>query len=293
MKNFQVKFLRKIWRRVSGIEPRQLFSQLTHTQNELTHTQNELINTQNELINTQNELINTQNARQNRLHPFVVEALSLVAPDLPTKTVAFENYDYAKSKFSNFGSDKDIRHSYGGIYLKLLEKKRNPKILEIGVGSLNDFPYSGLPAGGGLRGLREIFPNSDIIGLDIDPESIATISNEGFQGFIVDQTSEQSLEAIKRELNQANKFDLIIDDGFHDPHANVRTLLAFYDLLDEGGCYVIEDVHESLINFWKVISCHLPGDLEVIDLRSMRPGVDDNILVLVKKLEFCKPLNRM
>ena len=263
------KLLRKIWRRVSGIEPRQLFSQLTKTQNELTKTQN--------------ELTKTQNARQKRLHPFVAEALSLVAPELQTKTVAFENYDYAKSKFSIFGSDKDIRHSYGGIYLKLLEKKMNPKILEIGVGSVNDFPYAGLPAGGGLRGFRELFPNSDIIGLDIDPESVVTINNEGFQGFVVDQTSEQSLQAIKNELNQVTKFDLIIDDGFHDPHANVRTLLAFYDLLDEGGSYVIEDVHESLINFWKVISHHLPGNLEVVDLRSMRPGVDDNILVLVRK----------
>ena len=269
MTNMRVNILAKIWRRVSGIEARQLFRQLTNTQNELT--------------NTQNELTNTQNARKKRLHPFVIEALSLVAPELRTNTFALKNYNDAKSEFSKFGSDKDIRHSYGGVYLKLLEKKTHPKILEIGVGSLNDFPYAGLPAGGGLKGFREIFPKSDIVGLDIDPEAVAIIIREGFQGFVVDQTSEQSLQAIKAELNQSSKFDLIIDDGFHDPHANVRSLLAFYDLLNEGGTYVIEDVHETLIDFWKVISHQLPGDLEVIDLRSMRPGVDDNILVLVKR----------
>ncbi len=283
MINAPFKVLKKLWRRVSGVEPRELFSQLTNTQNELTNTQNELTNTQNELTNTQNELPNTQNERQNRLHPFVIEALSLVAPALPTKTVAPKEYDYIKSEFTKFGSDKDTRHSYGGVYLKLLEKKTNPKILEIGVGSLNDYPYAGLPAGGGLKAFRKAIPSSHIIGLDIDPEAIATINEEGFQGFIVDQTSEQSLQAIKKKLNQLTKFDLIIDDGFHDPHANVRTLLAFYELLDEGGTYVIEDVHESLIDFWKIISSLLPGELEVLDLRSIRPGVDDNIMVIIKR----------
>jgi hypothetical protein len=96
----------------------------------------------------------------------------------------------------------------------------------------------------------------------------------------VDQTSEDSLLAVKKELLITGKFDLIIDDGFHDPHANVRTLKTFFDLLASNGTYVIEDVHETLIDFWKIISSQLPGEMEVVDMRNLRPGVDDNVLLL-------------
>ena len=276
MNNSQVKFLRKIWRRVSGIEPRQLFSQLTNTQNELT-------NTQNELTNTQNELTNIRTQRQHRLHPYILEALNLVAPELLSITEAPIDYDYRKSKFTKFGSDKDVRHSYGGIYLKLLETKANPKILEIGVGSLNDFPYAGLSAGGSLKAFKKIIPDSCIIGLDIDPESIEIIERDGFTGFVVDQTSKESLIEVKNKLLAFPRFDLIIDDGFHDPHANLRTLISLFELLDEHGAYVIEDVHETLIDFWKTISEYLPGTLEIVDMRELRPGVDDNILLILRK----------
>ncbi len=47
---------KKVWERLTGIEPRRLWLELINTQNELTNTQNELTNTQNELTNTQNEL---------------------------------------------------------------------------------------------------------------------------------------------------------------------------------------------------------------------------------------------
>ena len=47
--------------------------------------------------------------------------------------------------------------------------------------------------------------------------------------------------------------------------------------------YVVEDVHETLIDFWKVIAIHLPGKMQVLDMRDLRPGVDDNILLLFTK----------
>ena len=148
---------------------------------------------------------------------------------------------------------------------------------------MNDFPYSGLAAGGGIQAFRKKFPNSEIIGLDIDPESIQIIKSLGFDGYLVDQTSNGSLSQVKSALSRAGKFDLIIDDGFHDPHANVRTLKALFDLVAEDGTYVVEDVHETLIDFWKVISVYLPGKMELLDMRNLRPGVDDNIMILFRK----------
>jgi SAM-dependent methyltransferase/predicted nuclease with TOPRIM domain len=56
---------RKIWLRVSGLESRRLWSELTNTQSELTNTQSELTNTQSELTNTQSELTNTQSELTN------------------------------------------------------------------------------------------------------------------------------------------------------------------------------------------------------------------------------------
>ena len=231
----------------------------------------------------QNELTLALTSRDKRLHPYVYEALNLVAPNRKIEETTKMKLKSEVQIFTEFGSDKDTRHSYGRVYLDLLNNFLSPKILEIGVGSVNSYPYAGLAAGGSLKGFRKIFPNSEITGLDIDPESIEIINSEGFQGFVVDQTSEKSLTHVRSILKDLGPFDLIIDDGFHDPHANVRTLKAFFELLSDKGTYVIEDIHESLINFWEVISVHLPGELRVLDMRAMRPGVDDNILLLITK----------
>ncbi len=274
---------KKVLERLSGIEPRRLWLELTNTQNELTNTQNELTNTQNELTNTQNELTNTHPQRHKRIHQYVAEALALVSPELKISYVIPEGVNPYKSLFTEFGSDKDTRHSYGEIYFDLLREKETPRVLEIGVGSVNDFPYAGLSAGGGLQAFRKKFPNSEIIGLDIDPESIEIIRGLGFEGYLADQTSNGSLISVKSELSRFGKFDLIIDDGFHDPHANIRTLKVLFDLVADDGAYVVEDVHETLIDFWKVIAAHLPGKMELLDMRNLRPGVDDNVMILFRK----------
>jgi hypothetical protein len=207
----------------------------------------------------------------------------MISPDIPSRFVVPAELGSSSSPFTEFGSDKDSRHSYGGVYFDLLGDNRKPSILEIGVGSVNDYPYAGLAAGGGLFGFKKRYPESELIGLDIDPESIEIIKRAGFHGYVLDQTSDNSLKAVKQKLLSHSPFDLIIDDGFHDPHANVRTLKVLHDLLSESGTYVIEDVHESLIDFWKVISVHLPGKMEVIDMRYLRPTVDDNVLLLFTK----------
>jgi hypothetical protein len=276
MNKIPSEVLQKIYRRVSGIETRQLHQKLANAQHELA-------NAQHELANAQHELVNSHANRNNRLHLYVAEALGLVAPNRKIKANAKFEFKSQVSVFTEFGSDKDTRHSYGNVYLDLLSNFSDPKILEIGVGSVNSFPYAGLAAGGGLKAFRKCFPGSEITGLDIDPESIEIINSDGFNGFVVDQTSGESLSLVKNRLKHLGPFDLIIDDGFHDPHANVRTLQTLFELLSDKGTYVIEDVHESLINFWEAISVHLPGTLQVLDMREMRPGVDDNILLLITK----------
>jgi hypothetical protein len=230
---------------------------------------------------------NPINNREKRLHPFIAEALQLVMEsnaELQKPISVFEkNLEVSELGllFDKFGSDKNGRHSYGQIYERIIRSKDSLAIIEIGLGSNNGFPYGGLNPGGSIKAWREYRPESFIVGVDIDPEAVASIAEVGV---VMDQTSESSIKSAYKEISRSDrKFDLIIDDGFHDPHANVRTLLTFFNLLAPDGVYIIEDVHGSLIPFWCVLSNYLPGKFELYDLRKMRVGIDDNVLIVIRK----------
>jgi hypothetical protein len=60
-------------------------------------------------------------------------------------------------------------------------------------------------------------------------------------------------------------------------------LKILFNLLSDEGAYVVEDVHETLIDFWKVLSLGLPGKMSILDMRDIRPGEQDNILILFTK----------
>jgi hypothetical protein len=221
------------------------------------------------------------NFRHNRIHPFVEEALSLVPTEVEVLTDLVEVASHKLSgKFRKYASDKEDRHSYGWVYADLIGSKTSPKILEIGLGSLNGFPYGGLAPGGSIKAWRDAYPDATIVGADIDKEAVEAIDEIGI---VVDQTSTDSLLSLKSRINKFEGFDLIVDDGFHDPHANIRTYLALHESLSNGGFFVIEDVHFTLLNFWRVVGSCLPGKLKIYDLRNQRPNCEDNILVV-----FCK-----
>jgi hypothetical protein len=227
---------------------------------------------------------NPINNRPNRLHPFIREALDLVyLHNLELKEILRGNLEHPKSYelgelFDRYGSDKNLRHSYSPIYASILGTFTDPRILEIGLGSTNGFPYGGLNPGGSIKAWREFSPNSLIVGVDIDPEAVDSIDEIGF---IMDQTSDQSIHEVFTEIKRnIGTFDLIVDDGFHDPHANIRTLLKLFPLLDTGGFYVIEDVHGSLIPFYSLLRHSLPGKMQIFDLRNEREGVDDNVIIM-------------
>ncbi len=221
------------------------------------------------------------NFRHNRIHPFVEEALSLVPTEIEVLTDLTEISTHQLSgKFRKYGSDKEDRHSYGWVYATLIGDNSSPKILEIGLGSLNGYPYGGLAPGGSIKAWRDGYPNATIVGADIDEEAVDAIDE---MGIVVDQTSSDSLGALKSKITNIGGFDLIVDDGFHDPHANIRTYLMLHESLKRGGYFVIEDVHFTLLNFWRVVGSCLPGRVEIYDLRNQRPGCEDNILIVFHK----------
>lgn len=100
-------------------------------------------------------------------------------------------------------------------------------ILEIGVFN-----------GGGHRAWSEVFPQANVYGFDIDP---STQMSEGkIQTFIGDQLSDASLKSISEELPAS--FDLIIDDGWHQPEAAFNSMRHFLPLLNKQGYYIVEDI---------------------------------------------------
>lgn len=219
--------------------------------------------------------------RENQIHTYIDQSFKLIETNTVVKKDFGPSSETALGNlFTKHGSDKDSRHSYSWIYSELLGKMDSPRILEIGIGTNNSFAYGGLPPGGSLKAWREAYPKAHLVGADIDPQAIAELDE---LGYVVDQLSYDSLQNLVSDLNKSEKFDLIIDDGFHEPHANIMTYLHLYECLKDGGVYVIEDVHESLIDFWRIIGIHLPGSLEILDLRIQRPSCEDNTLLL-----FCK-----
>jgi len=157
--------------------------------------------------------------------------------------------------FEQHGSDKSTLHNYHRIYGSILAAKRfgELNILEIGLGSNNlDVPSNmgvwGKP-GASLRAFRDWAPKAHIIGADVDRRIL--FSEPRISTFWVDQTDCTSLDALAERLKDT-KFDLIIDDGLHLPHANFNTLYALLRLLDERGIFVVEDIEHSHAPFWQL-----------------------------------------
>lgn len=115
-------------------------------------------------------------------------------------------------------------------YEKHFKDRKPTRILEIGVQS-----------GGSLELWRQYFPTAEIIGIDTD-ESCKEHEGENIKVFIGDQHDVKFLETL-------GNFDIIIDDGGHymtQQQVSMNTLLA--NQLNDGGLYVIEDLHTS---YWE------------------------------------------
>ena len=120
-----------------------------------------------------------------------------------------------------------------GKYLEFLDEeikkipKKNNFILEIGIAH-----------GNGLISLREFFYGSKIVGLDIDPATF--IKEDRIDCYEFDQLNLEKSKKIMETINYS--FDLIIDDGWHQPEAQIKTLVACLPYLSSNGIYIVEDI---------------------------------------------------
>ncbi len=160
-----------------------------------------------------------------------------------------------------YGSDKggkNNHHNYTNYYSDLFTHRKNDikNFLEIGIGTNNEKLVSNMGSAGvplaSLRAWRDYFINADIYGADIDKKILQ--NEDRIRTFYVDQTNPNSIKELFRNIGKV-KFDVILDDGFHQFEANICFFENSIKHLDINGMYIIEDVHyknhKKFIDYFK------------------------------------------
>lgn len=145
---------------------------------------------------------------------------------------------------------------YHIIYAPLLAQIRatpSARILEIGI-------YKG----GSHRSWRDLTVDCEVSGIDIDE---ATLVNEDrIKSAVGDQIQIESLMNAVKNLG-GGTYDLIIDDGWHQPEAGLKSLQVLLPLLRSGGWYVLEDIDIQLYGpLWRRFSerIHFPYLAQIV-----------------------------
>jgi len=173
----------------------------------------------------------------------------------PEEIVINENLnDDILSFFSKYSCDK-VASGYYWEYEKIFSKFKNDPInfLEIGIGTVSSEPLEGMSSvpssmkgwkdtnegylpGASLRSFRDYFKNGQIYGVDIQPDCM--INEDRIKTFLFDSSEKDKCLDILKDL----KFDVIIDDGNHDPNYQIKTLENLFERVNENGYYIIEDI---------------------------------------------------
>jgi len=177
-------------------------------------------------------------------------------------------------------------HTYVDLYAQLFDHCRsNVKLVfECGIGSTDpSVPYnmgeSGKP-GASLRVWRDYFPNADVIGADLDETVL--FEEPRIRTFQVDQTSPTSVTAMWQAVGRRD-FDVMIDDGLHEPAGALTLFEHSIDLLAPHGIYVIEDVHPEHLRTYSTHFASLNYRASIVILRRTPGELEWNNLVLIRK----------
>lgn len=154
-----------------------------------------------------------------------------------------------------YGSDKGTAgpsrnwpaQNYMDVYEAYLSPLRNEAVtlLEIGLGvdgpNWRSLIQRGRNSTGGasLKVWRDYFVNGSIYGIDVNPAG--HLDDSQIKTFVADQGSPSELQAFVQSC-EPGAFDVIIDDGSHNPLHQQVSLSFFFRLLKPGGLYFIEDL---------------------------------------------------
>ena len=132
-------------------------------------------------------------------------------------------------------------HHYLDVYEKHLSKfkGKNPKILEIG-----------LFKGGSVEMWNKYFNGKcEIYGIDIDKDTLTIKDKLNLNNLTIHIGDQGTDEFWNDYLKQVPAFDIIIEDGGHHMHQQIKTFERLTPThLNNNGVYICEDLHTS---YWK------------------------------------------
>jgi hypothetical protein len=103
----------------------------------------------------------------------------------------------------------------------------------------------GVSHGGSLQMWRRYFGRgSTIVGIDINPR-VAELAGPGIEIHIGDQSDPAFLARLGE---QYGPFDIVLDDGSHQPIHQIASVEHLWPYVADGGVYIVEDLHT---NYWE------------------------------------------
>ena len=191
--------------------------------------------------------------------------------------------------FMNYHSKKPYAwrpHSYASFYHSIfcLNRESVKFVYECGIGTNNLNIKSNMTEnaepGASLRVWKDYFVNANIFGGDIDKNIL--FEEDRIKTYFVDQLNVSSIKFMW-EKTGVEKFDIIIDDGLHEPKANLNFFFNSIHKLKENGIYIIEDVSNHHIKYLKNKLSEY--DVEIVTLSTKYKKIyDNNNLIVIRKL---------
>ena len=144
----------------------------------------------------------------------------------------FVHFNCDKGSHCFFDKEKIVSHNYSAFYDKYFKNIKKDKISLLELGSHE---------GKGLASFFFYFPNSNLIGANINPFQMR-FNSKRISELFVDVSSSRSIYSLSDYLKKNP--DIIIDDASH----NIKDILSAFSILfkklKSGGCYVIEDMDQ-------------------------------------------------
>jgi len=166
--------------------------------------------------------------------------------------------------WKKYKSDKGTVHSYITYYEKVLEDYKNTEngVLEIGV-------YQGLS----IKMWREYFSKAKVYGVDIS-------FSQYVLNLDLDVNWIKGHQSVEETFKDVNNLDVIIDDGSHKLHDQLKSFELLWPKLNLGGIYIIEDIID--IDKEKEHFIKLHKNVFVHDFRKLKDRSDDVIIEIRK-----------
>ena len=130
-------------------------------------------------------------------------------------------------------------HNYTTFYYTIFKdmKEKQLRIFELG---LEDNSESNIIPGASLYGWAEFFPNSYILGADINKDIL--FNTDRINTFFCDQNDQEIIKNMWNEHLLLENFDIIIENSKHCYESSVCFFENSIHKLNNNGYYIIENI---------------------------------------------------